>query len=447
MDFFSLNEEQSLASKPLADKLRPKSLQDFLGQKKIVGENSLLLKLIKQDKLCSMIFWGPPGSGKTTLAMLIARMTKSEFISLSAVTSGVKEVKAVIEKAKVNLYNNLRTILFVDEIHRFNKAQQDAFLPHVENGTIVLIGATTENPSFSIISPLLSRCKVFTLFALSEGDIRIIMERAVNDEKDGYGSLNIKCEEGVYEAIAALSDGDARRALNLLELCVLAVKPDKSGVINITKAIIKDIIGRDHFIYDKKGEEHYNLISALHKSLRGSDPQAAAYWLGRMLTSGEDPLFISRRMIRFAAEDIGLADPQALIIANTAWDTYNRLGSPEGELALYQAVVYLATSPKSNALYMCESAVKSEIEKSGSLPVPFVIRNAPSKLMKELGYGNGYKYDHDFEAHFAPQKYLPDEIADKEFYQPGDFGFEKDIKKRLDWWNKKRLESQNKEKK
>lgn len=441
MELFEDIKGKTFSSKPLADRMRPKDLSEFLGQEKLLGQKSLLRRLIESNNLCSIIFWGPPGSGKTTLAIIIANMVNADFVSLSAVTSGVKEIKSVIETAKINFLYNRKTILFVDEIHRFNKAQQDAFLPHVENGTIILIGATTENPSFSIISPLLSRCRVFTLAMLSEKDIGILIERALSDKKRGFGEFNVILEEGVKESIIKLSDGDARRALNLLEMAVLSNKKDGLQEIEITKKNIAEIIQRDRLVYDKLGEEHYNLISAFHKSLRGSDPQASIYWLGRMINSGEEPLFIARRMIRFASEDVGLADPQALVIANSAWDAYNRLGSPEGELALYQAAVYLATAPKSNSLYIAEGKVKEEIEKSGSLPVPLVIRNAPTSLMKSLSYGKGYLYDHDNPEHFAPQDYLPEDIIKSIFYSPGKFGFEKEIQKRLDWWEKKKKES------
>jgi len=426
--------------RPLADRIRPKDLVHFVGQKKLLGENSLLQRLIQEDKICSMIFWGPPGSGKTTLAMIIANLTNAEFIRLSAVTAGIKDIKSVIETAKLNQRQNRKTILFIDEIHRFNKIQQDAFLPYVENGTLILIGATTENPSFSIISPLSSRCRIFTLNALEKEDIMTILARALEDKKQGMGNLKIKLEEGVQEMIVQFSDGDARRALNLLEIVVQSSSPDEKGEINITQKKIGEILQRDHLLYDKTGEEHYNLISAFHKSLRGSDPQASIYWLGRMVSSGEDPLFIARRMIRFAAEDIGLADPQALIITNFAWESYNHLGSPEGEIALFEAAIYLATAPKSNSIYVAENNIKSEIESSGSLPVPLTIRNAPTPLMKSLDYGKDYLYDHNFKDRYAPQDYLPEELKNKIFYEPGQFGFEREVKKRLDWWEKKKEE-------
>ncbi len=446
MDLFESKEENVVVNQPLAEKMRPKKLEEFLGQEKLLGKNSLLHRLIIKDNLCSMIFWGPPGSGKTTLAIIIANMTNSDFVSLSAVTSGVKDIKSVIDTAKTNKMYNRRTILFVDEIHRFNKAQQDAFLPHVENGTIILIGATTENPSFSIISPLLSRCRVFTLNALSEDNILTIINRAISDKKLGFGEYKLEISEDVKKYIAKLSDGDARRALNLLEITVLSNMKTGKDTITVHEKDLADILQRDHLIYDKAGEEHYNIISALHKSLRSSDPQAAIYWLGRTLAAGEEPLFIARRMIRFAAEDVGLADPQALVITNSAWDTYNRLGSPEGEIALYEAAIYLATAPKSNSVYMAELSIKSEIEKTGSLPVPMIIRNAPTSLMKGLGYGKGYTYDHDSPDHFAPKNLLPDSISKKSFYTPGTFGFEKEITKRIDWWDKKRKEILEKDK-
>jgi len=432
--------------RPLADRMRPDDFSDFLGQEKILGEDSILRRMIAEDRLTSMILWGPPGSGKTTLANIISHKTHSAFFTLSAVTAGIKEVKHIFEQAKLNIQSyNRKTILYIDEIHRFNKIQQDAFLPYVENGTIILIGATTENPSFSIISPLLSRCRVFVLNTLTDENLKTIILRALNDKNRGLGTLNLTCGEDSISLIITLSDGDARRALNLLELSAAAVK---NTDLIITANIVKELSQRTHLIYDKQGEEHYNIISAFHKSLRGSDPDAALYWLARMLVSGEEPLYVARRMIRFASEDIGNADPQALVVAIAAWEAYDKLGSPEGELALVQAAIYLATAPKSNSLYVAYGNACETIEKTGSLPVPFVIRNAPTNLMKELGYGEGYLYDHDSPEHYLPQDYLPEELLGKKFYQPGNFGFEKEIKKRLDWWEKlKKKFKQEQEKK
>lgn len=439
--FQSHNSSSESDITPLADRIRPRTFSEFVGQEQLLGEGSLLRKLIQEDKLCSMMFWGPPGSGKTTLAMVIANLTQADFVSLSAVAAGIKEIKSVIEQAKFNrTAHNRNTILFIDEVHRFNKIQQDAFLPFVEDGTIIIIGATTENPSFSIISPLLSRCRVFVLNRLSDDDLKTILDRAIHDKERGLGKWEIQCDEGVFDLVIRLSDGDARRALNLLELAVMSLRSDPAQPIHITHDIIKELSQRQQLVYDKTGEEHYNLISAFHKSLRGSDPDAALYWLGRMLESGEEPLYAARRMIRFASEDIGNADPQALVVAMAAKEAYESLGSPEGELALAQAAVYLATAPKSNSVYVAFNEVQSEIQRSGSLPVPFVIRNAPTSLMKALGYGKDYQYDHNAPDHYAPQDYLPDEIKDKKFYTPGRFGFEKEIQKRIEWWEKKKKE-------
>lgn len=428
--------------RPLADRMRPISFAEFVGQKKLLGENSLLRRLISEDRLCSMIFWGPPGSGKTTLSNILAHQTSFSYHALSAVTSGIKDIKHIMEQAKLNIQSyNRKTILFIDEIHRFNKAQQDAFLPFVEKGTIILIGATTENPSFEVIAPLLSRCRVFVLEPLSDEELTQILTNAIKDQKEGLGNLHLTLEEDVIPLIIRLSDGDARRSLNLLEFCADAVKDTDK---RITPAIVKELSQKRHLIYDKAGEEHYNLISALHKSLRSSDPDAALYWLGRMLASGEDPPYIARRMIRFASEDIGNADPQALSLAIAARQAYETLGSPEGELALAQAAIYLATAPKSNSAYMAYESVMKVIRETGSLPVPKVIRNAPTKLMKDLGYGEGYEYDHTAPEHYAPKKCLPDELEGTTFYSPGPFGFEKEIKKRLDWWEKLRSEKKPK---
>ncbi|MFH0793585.1 MAG: replication-associated recombination protein A, partial [bacterium] len=363
------------------------------------------------------------------------------------VTSGIKEVKELIEGARRNLEDfKKRTILFIDEIHRFNKAQQDAFLPHVETGTIILVGATTENPSFSLIAPLLSRCRVFTLKPLMPDALRAILDRAVRDEKEGFGKEKLEIEEGFLDAIVALADSDARRGLNSLELLVRLKRGEtKEGPLRLSIGDLKELSRRQALLYDRAGEEHYNLISALHKSLRGSDPDASLYWLARMLAAGEDPRYVARRMIRFATEDIGLADPQALTVALAAHDAYHQLGTPEGELALAQACVYLATAPKSNSVYVAMGEVMEEIQRSGSLPVPLVIRNAPTRLMKDLGYGKGYQYDHDAPDHYVPKENLPDGLTQTHFYTPGPFGFEKEIQKRLEWWAKKRKEAEGKD--
>ncbi len=445
-DFFDTprTREEQRGVMPLADRMRPRNLSELVGQEELVGENAFLQRLIDEDKLCSMIFWGPPGCGKTALARIIAAKTHADFVELSAVVTNIKEVKSIIERARINLRTrNRRTILFIDEIHRFNKAQQDAFLPHVEGGTIILIGATTENPSFSIISPLLSRCRVFVFKRLSDEALRTILKRALDDETRARWGMPVNIEAAAEELIIRLSDGDARRALNLLELSVETQKtrPNRENdSVTVDTGVVKEVSQRQQLMYDRAGEEHYNIISAFHKSLRGSAPDAALYWMVRMLESGEDPLYIARRMIRFASEDVGNADPQALVIALAAKESYESLGSPEGELALAQAALYLATAPKSNATYAAYEDARKEVQKTGALPVPMVIRNAPTSLMKELGYGEGYLYDHDFPFHFAPQEYFPEGVSQKNFYKPSGLGFEKEVARRLQWWEEKKKE-------
>lgn len=428
---------------PLAERMRPQNIYEYIGQKHLLGEGSLLKRAIESDKLFSMIFWGPPGSGKTTLARILANETKSKFVSFSAVLSGVKEIRAVIEDARELLERKkIKTILFVDEIHRFNKAQQDAFLPHVESGLITLIGATTENPSFEVIAPLLSRTRVLVLKPFSEENLLAILEAALKNKQKGLGNIDVKIDANVLRYLVSLADGDARSALNNLEVLVSMVQnlPDDQRAISLKFA--QDALLKKSLLYDKDGEEHYNLISALHKSLRGSDPDAALYWLGRMLAAGEDPLYIARRMIRFASEDIGNADPQALVVAVAAQQAFHFIGLPEGELALAQAAVYLATAPKSNALYVGYGKVKNTINTKGYLPVPLHIRNAPTKLMKDLNYGKDYKYAHDYEESYVPQDYLPEEIKGELFYQPKGVGFEKTIKERLNYWRNKKKEGE-----
>jgi len=420
--------------RPLADCMRPERLEDFIGQEKILGPGTLLRRAIEEDRLFSMILWGPPGSGKTTLACVIANETKSHFETFSAVLSGVKEIRSVIETAKKELDRDQRTILFVDEIHRFNKAQQDAFLHHVESGLITLIGATTENPSFEVISPLLSRCRVFVLDPLSDDNICEILKRALADKDKGLGSLMLEAEPDALKHIIWAAEGDARTALNNLEAAANLVRTQKAGERKITRDAVEAALQKKLLQYDKAGEEHYNLISALHKSLRGSDPDAALYWLARMLEAGEDPLYIARRMVRFASEDVGNADPNGLLVSMAAMQAFHFIGQPEGELALAQAAVYLATAPKSNSLYTAFGRVKREVRDTGALPVPLHIRNAPTGLMKELGYGKDYKYAHDYEEAFTPQDYLPAELTGRVYYRPADRGYEKTIKSRLDKW-------------
>ena len=417
---------------PLAERMRPKSLEDFIGQKHISGNNSLIKKALEQDTLFSIILWGPPGCGKTSLAKIIALKTSSCFFEFSAVLSGVKQIREVIEKAKKILnQSDKRSILFIDEIHRFNKAQQDAFLPHVENGIITLIGATTQNPSFEIISPLLSRCSVITLNPLSPVSLKKIIEKALCDSANGLGEKNIRLEPDALDYIANIADGDARFALNTLEAALLNCNEEKK---EITLQDIENTINRKSFLYDKSGEEHYNLISAFHKSLRGSDPDAALYWLIRMLKSGEDPLYIGRRMVRFASEDIGNADTNALNISMASVEAYRFLGSPEGELALAHCALYLASAPKSNSIYTALNNATNAVKTSGSLPVPMHIRNAPTQLMKNIGYGKNYKYPHHFKNAHVAQNYLPDKLKDNIFYFPTTRGYEKIIKERLDKW-------------
>ncbi len=424
--------------------MRPERLEDFMGQKHILGEGSVLRRAIEEDKIQSLILWGPPGTGKTTLAQIIAQITGAHFISFSAVLSGIKEIKEVMaEAARMKQLYNRKTILFIDEVHRFNKAQQDAFLPHVEKGNIILIGATTENPSFEVISALLSRAKVYTLNPLNEEELKVILNRAIQDKTKGLGNLKPKLDGEALDYIAQMANGDARIALSTLEFAVLTTPPDKDKTRRVTLKIAQETMQKKALVYDKSGEEHYNIISAFHKSLRGSDPDAALYWLGRMLAGGEDPLYVARRMVRFASEDIGNADPSALQVTIAAKEAYHFLGTPEGELALAQAAVYLATAPKSNAVYKAYNLVQNDIQKTQALPVPLHIRNAPTRLMKDLGYGKDYQYPHDHPDHFVDETYLPENLKNRKYYRPTDFGFEKEIKKRLEWWEKKRRQGKD----
>ncbi|MBQ6174559.1 MAG: replication-associated recombination protein A [Clostridia bacterium] len=418
-------------SAPLASRLRPETLAEYVGQKHLIGPGKPLRLLIERDQVTSMIFWGPPGVGKTTLARIIARTTRAAFVEFSAVTSGIKEVKEVMARAEENRRAGVRTILFADEIHRFNKAQQDAFLPWVERGSIILIGATTENPSFEINAALLSRCKVFILRQLSEEDLTELLHQALSSQK-GFGGQRIAVTEEQLGVIARFANGDARTALNTLEMAVLNGDIRADGSTLVTDQVLADSMNRRSLLYDKNGEEHYNLISALHKSMRNSDPDAAVYWLCRMLDGGEEPLYIARRLVRFASEDVGLADPQALPMAVSVYQACHYLGMPECDVHLTHAVVYLSMAPKSNALYMACEHAKADVRESPAEPVPMQIRNAPTRLMKEVGYGDGYQYAHDTEEKLTRMACLPDSLAGKRYYLPTDQGQEGRIRDRLE---------------
>jgi len=454
------------ANAPLAERMRPRSVAEFAGQEHLLGEGKILRAMIEADNLSSLIFWGPPGCGKTTLAHVIARETRSHFIFFSAILSGIKEIREIFREAEGYGTRGQRTILFVDEIHRFNKSQQDAFLPYVEKGVVTIIGATTENPSFEVIAPLLSRCRVLTLNQLEPAIVRGILEQALADSERGLGTLELTAEGDALDFLAEQAGGDARIALNTLEVAAglaIAAKPDSAGEAggkegatqaytsvrrgepdaanelirqqpaSITLGTVQEALQRKALLYDKGGEEHYNVISAFIKSLRASDPDAALYWLARMLEAGEDPLFILRRMIVVASEDIGNADPRALQVAVSALQAFQFIGLPEGRITLGQAVTYLATAPKSNASYLGIDAALAEVRKSGGLPVPLQIRNAPTKLMKELGYHQGYRYDHDYESGYSGQECLPDKLAGRKFYEPKGHGYEKSIVERMEW--------------
>ena len=418
-------------SEPLAARLRPRDLDEFFGQEHLLGKGKVLRRIIESDQVGSMIFWGPPGVGKTTLARIIARRTKAKFIDFSAVTSGIKEIKQVMNEAENARRFGEKTILFVDEIHRFNKAQQDAFLPYVEKGSIILIGATTENPSFEVNGALLSRCKVFVLQALKTEDLVKLLRHALSDER-GFGGQNVSIADEALELIANFANGDARSALSTLEMAVLNGDIDETGAVTVTDETIEQCTSKKSLLYDKTGEEHYNLISALHKSMRNSDPDAAVYWLARMLEAGEDPIYIARRVTRFASEDVGLADPQALRLSIAAFEACRLIGMPECSVHLTEAVVYLSLAPKSNALYMAYEAAKKDALTMLSEPVPLVIRNAPTKLMKELDYGKGYIYAHDTEDKLSAMQCLPDSLLGREYYRPTEEGREGAFKERLE---------------
>jgi len=433
MDLFEHKARELISREaPLAARMRPRTLEEFVGQEHIIGQGKVLRKAIETGQLPSIILWGPPGSGKTTLAFIVANSTNSHFSPVSAVSAGVSDLRKIIEEARERrrLYQQ-KTILFIDEIHRFNKGQQDAILPYVEDGTVTLIGATTENPSFEVNSPLLSRSRVFVLKPLSNQEISTIVRRALGDEEQGLGKMKIELADDALEHLIVMSGNDARIALNALEMAALVTPPDAGGQKKIGLETIEDAFQHRALQYDRAGEQHYDLISALHKCMRDSDPDATLYWLGRMIEAGEDPLYIIRRIIRFATEDIGLADPQALVVAMAAQQAVHFIGLPEGNLALAEAAVYMATAPKSNSLYTGYSAVQHEIKNGSNEPVPLHLRNPVTGLMKDLGYGKGYKYAHNFEGHFVEQQHLPDSLTGKRFYTPGDRGYERQISLRM----------------
>src|SRR6201993_4992235 len=428
-------------TRPLADRMRPRTLDEYAGQEHLIGAGKPLRVSIERDDSGSIIFWGPPGTGKTTLAKIIANMTKADFIEFSAVLAGIKEIKQVMADAERARQYGTRTVVFIDEIHRFNKAQQDAFLPHVEKGNIRLIGATTENPSFEINSALLSRCRVYVLQPLTEEQIVVLLRRALSDRQSGLGEMNLTASDDVLRKIASYTSGDARSAYNVLEVATALAKSNEEDSQVITDEIVHDALQKRILLYDKTGEEHYNLISALHKSVRNSDPDASLYWLGRMLEAGEDPLYVARRVVRMAVEDIGLADPNALSLCMAARDAVDFIGMPEGNLALAQAVVYLALAPKSNALYTAYAEVQQDVEATAAESVPLHLRNAPTGLMKGLGYGQGYQYAHDLEGKIADMQCLPDNLRDRTYYHPTSEGVEKRIRERMEEIKRRRSQA------
>ena len=431
MEQLSLFGNSSDLTAPLASRMRPDSLENYIGQKHLLGEGKVLRLILERDQVSSMIFWGPPGVGKTTLARIIAHHTKAAFVDFSAVTSGIKEIKEIMKQAENDRMMGLKTIVFVDEIHRFNKAQQDAFLPFVEKGSIVLIGATTENPSFEVNSALLSRCKVFVLEALKKEDLVELLERTLTDKK-GFGNMHVSMERSLIEVIAAFANGDARTALNTLEMAVLNGEMQSDGAVIVTRQTVEQCIGKKTLLYDKNGEEHYNLISALHKSMRNSDPNAAVYWLARMLEAGEDPLYVARRLVRFASEDIGMADSQALTVAVSAYQACHFNGMPECDVNLTHAVVYLSMAPKSNALYVGYGKAREDASHMLNEPVPLQIRNGVTGLMRDLHYGEGYQYAHDTEEKITNMQCLPDSVKDRKYYEPTTQGAEAAVKAQLE---------------
>ena len=438
------HEAQSLMERqaPLATRMRPRTFDELVGQEHLVGPGRALRRSIEADRIPSMVLWGPPGTGKTTLARLIASVSRGHFSPVSAVGSGVAELRSVVKEAGDRLgMHRQRTILFIDEIHRFNKAQQDVILPHVENGTVILIGATTENPSFEVNSPLLSRSRVFRLNALTEEQLADLLVRAASDPERGLGEIRVDVEPEALRALAALSGGDARIALNALELAAGATEPSEDGRRRVAVATVEDAMQQRSLLYDRAGDQHYDTISAFIKSLRGSDPNAAIYWLARMIEAGEDPLFIARRLVVLAAEDVGLADPQALQVAVAAQQAVHFLGMPEGRIPLAEATVYLATAPKSNAAYAAIDAALEDARATGNDPVPMHLRNAVTGLMRDMGYGKGYKYSHDYEDHFAPMRNLPERLQGRRYYTPTDQGYEAEVASRLaKWWGGRNAE-------
>ena len=437
MTLFEHHSQSQLKRKaPLAARMRPRTFDEFVGQGHIIGPGTVLRKSIESDQLPSIILWGPPGTGKTTLANLIANITRSHFEGVSAVASGVAELRRVATEARERLgMQEQRTVLFVDEIHRFNKAQQDVILPHVEDGTLVLIGATTENPSFEVVSPLLSRSRVFALKSLTDEQVEAIVKLAMSDDERGLGTLKPLLDDQAMKTLVALSNGDARVALNALELAASATSPDEDGLRRITPDTVEDAMQQRALHYDKAGDQHYDTISAFIKSVRSSDPDAAIYWLARMVEAGEDPMFIARRLVILATEDIGMADPQALPVAVAAQQAVHFIGMPEGRIPLAEATVYLATAPKSNTAYMALNRAMKDVQKTRNDPVPLHLRNAPTGLMKEMGYGKGYRYAHDYEGNFVLTQNLPDSLKDRRYYHPSNQGFEKEISDRMKkWW-------------